>query len=474
MNKLFILILLIIPIAKAEIIITEIMANPIADETLNEWIEIYNNGTEPIDIKGWIIGDDKDNDTLEGGLYNKEGTKIPAQSYAIITDSTTRVYNNFNISWETTKLYVDDESIGNGLKNSGETIWLYNKDGEAIDEVSYEETKEGKSYSLDNNTWFESEPTPGYSNILRIGCDWKVEIFTNKTFIEKPEFKIKVTKVYGEKNNITLNRRIKDLFGEVVKEYKQIEVENALNYRTYDYSPNLKSNNAYIIEAEINSTCDTNQENDKTTEIIFIQAEKPKEESEIEITQVYDLGSNKKAEWGQTIKIRLKAYKGDTGKKAINVWVENENKEKASKQTSVNIETKYLTTELTVPIQLKPNCDKKLKNGEYKILAEGLDARAVKKVSIDGEAKGICQVIKEVVKENKTQVKCPDVKTEQCKYIEQTTGLKESKTYLNAENTTKITGSVIYESKDQKAKKLGIYFYAGVLAMITIASVIKK
>ena len=45
-----------------------------------------------------IHGDDKNNDTIEGGLYNKEGTIIEPFSFAIITDGATRVYNNFNVS----------------------------------------------------------------------------------------------------------------------------------------------------------------------------------------------------------------------------------------------------------------------------------------------------------------------------------------------------------------------------------------
>lgn len=253
-------------------------------------------------------------------------------------------------------------------------------------------------------------------------------------------------------------------------------VEEALNYRTFDYSPNLKTGSAYMIEAEINSSCDTNLENDHTSKTIFVQAEKPKEESELEITQLYDLGSDKEAEWGQTIKIRLKVYKGNTDKKTINAWVENNNGEKASKQTSVNIETKYFPTEITAPVQLKPNCDKKLKNGEYKIMAEGLDTTATKKIMISGENKETCQVIKEVVEKNVTQKveKCEDIKERSQNMTVKSESFQENKNIINAENTTKITGSAIYESKDQKAKKLGVYFYTGVLALITIALVIRK
>src|SRR3989344_4683407 len=79
------------------IIINEIMADPIADETLNEWLELYNDENKEVNVSGWIIGDDNDNDTIEGGLYNNEGTINPAFGYLIITDDATRGYNNFNV-----------------------------------------------------------------------------------------------------------------------------------------------------------------------------------------------------------------------------------------------------------------------------------------------------------------------------------------------------------------------------------------
>ena len=118
----FLLISIILTLNSEALIINEIMADTIADESLNEWIELYNDDAAEINVSGWIIGDDNDNDTIEGGLYNEEGTIIPAFGYAIITDEATRVYNNFNVSNNAVRLYIDDSSIGGyGLSNSGET-----------------------------------------------------------------------------------------------------------------------------------------------------------------------------------------------------------------------------------------------------------------------------------------------------------------------------------------------------------------
>src|SRR3989338_1273839 len=118
---LFAILLFLVPEAYSKILINEIMPNPVADESLNEWIEIYNNGTDAVNVSGWVIGDDSGNDTLEGGLYNREGTILEPFGFAIITDDNTRVYNNFNVSPDAVRLYADDSSIGNGLLNDGET-----------------------------------------------------------------------------------------------------------------------------------------------------------------------------------------------------------------------------------------------------------------------------------------------------------------------------------------------------------------
>ena len=145
------LFLVFIPNSSA-LIINEIMADPIADETLNEWIELYNNESKEIDVSNWIIGDNADNDSIEGGLYGKEGTIIKPFGFAILTDDNTRAYNNFNVSPDAIKLYVDDSSMGNGLGNDGETIYLFDSSSNIIDKKEYNKTNEGLSWALINGT----------------------------------------------------------------------------------------------------------------------------------------------------------------------------------------------------------------------------------------------------------------------------------------------------------------------------------
>jgi len=363
------------------ILINEIMANPIADESLNEWIEIYNDGDNNVNLSGWIIGDDKDNDTIEGGLYNKEGTIIEPSSFAIITDEATRVYNNFNVSNDAIRLYVDDGAIGNGLSNNGETIYLYDNNHNLIDKKTYNKTTEDLSWAHVNNTLFKSNPTPGFANdeSLLSGCDYAVAFILAKTVFENSSefsFKIRASKVSGQKTNFTSRAKIEDLNGKLIREYKPFTNQSITKQRTStEYTPNLEEGKSYFMDSNITVQCnDTNTKNDFDTRIITIKGKPLREDSSIDIEKVFDLGSDKKAKFGQTIRIKLNAYKGNTNKKSIAVWIEDDKRNKLSKQSKTNLELKYTNYSLTLPIQIKPNCGEDFDNDDYTIIARGLDS----------------------------------------------------------------------------------------------------
>lgn len=160
----FAVLLFLIKFARADIIINEIMANPSQDENYNEWIELYNNGSEDVDVMGWVISDSTSNDTLIGNNVEGNGTTIIlAGFYAIITDNVTQVYSNFNVSNMAVRIYANSSTIGNGLSNSGETIMLFNS-SEVIDSMNYSSSTEGLSWQLFNGTLQEGIATPGRIN----------------------------------------------------------------------------------------------------------------------------------------------------------------------------------------------------------------------------------------------------------------------------------------------------------------------
>ncbi len=382
-------------------IINEIMADTIADESLNEWIELYNNDSASINVSNWIIGDDKDNDTIEGGLYNNEGTIIPAFGFAIITDEATRVYNNFNVSSDAIRLYVDDGAIGNGLGNAGETIYLYDKNYNLIDKKNYNKTTEDLSWAYLNESLHKSDPTPGFPNgdniIIELSCDYAVEFILAKTAFDNSSefsFKVRASKISGSSTNFTLRAKIEDLNGKLIKEYKPFTNRSITRQRTSTtYTPNLEEGKSYFIDTNVTVQCnDTAQENNFDTRIITIKGKPLQEDSSIDIERIYDLGSDKKAKFGQTIRIKLNAYKGNTNKNSIAVWIEGNKDERLSKQSKTNLDLKYTNYSLTLPIQIKPNCDEDFDNDDYTIIARGLDSEDEEEIEIEDITDSMCDV----------------------------------------------------------------------------------
>jgi hypothetical protein len=402
-TTLFLLFLLLLSESAMSIRINEIMAAPLADDSLNEWIEIYNDETAAVDLSGWMIGDSSDNDSLEGGLYGGSGTILNSGSYAIITDDATRVYNNFNVSSSALKLYIDDSSIGNGLSNSGETIYLYSADTSLKDSINYSSTEKGKTWAFINGSWFEAEPTPGYNNNGTITppeetgstCDFLVSIISNQTFFNSSNefyFKIKISRLSGNKSNITLFRQILDEYYNVEESYDNLTPE-VINSKTYTYSPNLEPG-TYIVEAEISPQCnDSDSENNKDTKMLVIRSGIQQDEPAVSIDDIYDLGSDNKAKYGQTIRVKVNLYRGNSTKEVVDLWAEI-NGERISKETKTNLYEQYSNYTLTMPLQLESNCNENYPAGTASLFLEGFDKQAAYAVDIAGITSSMCEYIK--------------------------------------------------------------------------------
>jgi len=109
-----------------DIIITEIAAY----ETSNyEWLEIYNKGSEAIDLTGWKF---YENETNHGLSEFQNDLIIEAQEYAIIAD----VADNFLTSYPDFPGTIIDSSW-TSLREDGEEIGLKNSAGEIIELFTY-------------------------------------------------------------------------------------------------------------------------------------------------------------------------------------------------------------------------------------------------------------------------------------------------------------------------------------------------
>ncbi len=188
------------------------------------------------------------------------------------------------------------------------------------------------------------------------------------------------------------------------------------------------------------STPDSDNYFDKTTN-----------KSSLEIEEIY-LGSDKKAKWGDIIRVKVMVYKGDTGKKSISLGLE----QGLSKKTKFNAEDKFEEYVLTLPLQIDLNCNEKFEDDTYELILEGLGEKDSKKIKIEGK-NNLCEKKSKSIKKEKTLT---DIKKASNENTDQN---YEKVIYRDMEE---ITGEIIYESSEIKAKRSAIFFFCAVLILL--------
>jgi len=108
------------PVYSNAIVVNELMPNPSGDETKNEWIELYNDSDEPVDLNGWHLKD-LYGSTHDFAIFNIKGTIIGPRQFLLFyrgetditlnndTDSVALVQPNSNILYETPIFSGDKE-----------------------------------------------------------------------------------------------------------------------------------------------------------------------------------------------------------------------------------------------------------------------------------------------------------------------------------------------------------------------------
>ena len=101
-----------------------------------EWIELRNNGETETDLSGWWLGDE--NDPVDKLIPWKSGGSVllPAGAFALILDPDCEP-DDLGLPQDVLLLRPDDSSIGNGLKGSGEKIFLYDRWGNLTDSTEW-------------------------------------------------------------------------------------------------------------------------------------------------------------------------------------------------------------------------------------------------------------------------------------------------------------------------------------------------
>ncbi len=106
--------------------IAAVYPNPIGEDAENEFIQIENFGTEPVNLLNWIIED------ASGKQFE--------------------VKNQMNVIGNA-RLTLPRTITGITLNNTSDTIRLFAPDGSLIDEFTYEKSSEGNILTREGNSW---------------------------------------------------------------------------------------------------------------------------------------------------------------------------------------------------------------------------------------------------------------------------------------------------------------------------------
>lgn len=142
------------------LVINEIVSNPTGEDSGREWVELYNDGTEDIDLSSLVI-------SIKGGnpiviTPMQGGTSLPGGGYAVIA-STVSGQTKFLQDYSSYSGILFRSSIS--LVNTGVTsIEIKNNGSTAAGPLSYTAAKEGNSLSFVSGEYVAGTPTPGAQN----------------------------------------------------------------------------------------------------------------------------------------------------------------------------------------------------------------------------------------------------------------------------------------------------------------------
>ncbi len=141
------------PSVFAALSINEIMYNPEGADADREWIEIYNSGSQSVDLSQYFFYENETFHKIAKG-------NIAAGSYVLLAKKPEI------LSQEISGVEILKSSFS--LSNKGETLSLANKEKEIFDTVSYSPTDgangDGESLQKTGGPWVHAEPTPGRKN----------------------------------------------------------------------------------------------------------------------------------------------------------------------------------------------------------------------------------------------------------------------------------------------------------------------
>ena len=172
----------------ADVVINEVFYDPSGNDTGEEWIELYNNGSSAISLDGYCLyasGEHYvfDSFTLDAGAYvvihwNAEGSDSSADLYTGTTDWSNMGNGSGSVAlWNTHDSHTQDTIVDfmeygdsdNSYDGEGEDAGIWTADDYAPGIVESGRSLEYKGSGDTGSDWFDQPvPTPGADNSLPV------------------------------------------------------------------------------------------------------------------------------------------------------------------------------------------------------------------------------------------------------------------------------------------------------------------
>ncbi len=168
-------------VSNAQVILTEVMYDADTLEYHNEFVEIFNSGTDPVDLSGWRIGDGIEIDQI---IETGDGYYLNPGQFGIVLDGSyfeNSTTYDLLIPPEALVLTIEDASFGkSGWSNSiAEPVILVNSDGDTVqlycysldNSPGYSDEKIGLTENNQSENWanaFVLKGTPGFRNSVSL------------------------------------------------------------------------------------------------------------------------------------------------------------------------------------------------------------------------------------------------------------------------------------------------------------------
>jgi hypothetical protein len=153
--------------AENQIKLNEIFPDPKGPDGGAEWVEVRNEGTEPVYLHNWTLDDGEPSAEIGSSAYKIESPIVYPGGLAVITIPAGKFTMN----------------------NTGhETVRLFNENKVLIDSLSYDDAKEDLSYQFLSGKWAWGTPSPNAVNALEVeqAKEALVNIVINEIFPEPP------------------------------------------------------------------------------------------------------------------------------------------------------------------------------------------------------------------------------------------------------------------------------------------------